>query len=170
MMKNKYIIVGGELYHYGILGMKWGQHKSKKYAKKAKIARESADEWDEIAEAEMSRGKTKAANKSKKYATKDRADADKYEKRSKELDSSDDSKTARNIKKKRVDQMSNSELKKLNERMNLEQNYRKLNPSVVSKGAKIIAGAAIATTTILTLYNNSNRLIDIGKKILSKGK
>lgn len=79
---------------------------------------------------------------------------------------SEDAKTAKNLKKKKVSEMSNTELKKLNERMNLEQNYKRLNANTVSRGMAYIAGAAVSTSTILTLHNNSERLIQLGKKYL----
>lgn len=47
-----------ELYHYGVLGMKWGVHKAKKNADKAKTARTSAREWDEIAKNAQAKGKS----------------------------------------------------------------------------------------------------------------
>lgn len=79
---------------------------------------------------------------------------------------SEDAKTAKNLKKKKVSEMSNTELKKLNERMNLEQNYKRLNPNTVKKGAAFIGTAAVATNTILNLYNNSDRIIKLGKKFI----
>lgn len=104
-----------ELYHYGVLGMKWGVRRGRK-----------------------------------------------------SRPMSDDAREASNIKKKKVSEMSNAELKKLNERMNLERNYSQLNPSAVKRGAKAVATAAVATTTVLTLVNNSEKLIKLGKKVLGK--
>lgn len=51
---------------------------------------------------------------------------------------SDDSNEAYNLKRKGVDKLSNAELKKLNQRMDLEQKYRQLNPSLISRGIKTV--------------------------------
>lgn len=77
---------------------------------------------------------------------------------------SDDAMTAERIKAKKVSQMSNAELKKLNERQNLERNYSQLNKSTIQKGIAFAATAAAVSTTAITLYNNSNKIIEIGKK------
>ena len=112
-----------ELYHHGVLGMKWGRRRARSTS-------------------------VSSSKKSRKRI-------------------SDDASEARVIKKKKVNQMSNSELKKLNERMNLEQNYSNLvkQNSKVNKGMKFVASAAVTTGTVLTLYNNSGKLIQLGKKI-----
>lgn len=81
---------------------------------------------------------------------------------------SEDAKTASELKKKKVSELSNAELKKLNERKRLEQEYSKLNPSAISKGWKYVAGAAGVMGTALAIYNNSNQLIKIGKTVGDK--
>ena len=51
---------------------------------------------------------------------------------------SDDYKTAKDIKKKKLSEMSNDEVKALVTRMQLEKQFKDLNPSVVNTGAKIV--------------------------------
>lgn len=80
-----------ELYHYGILGMRWGRRKAK-------------------------------------YTSKD------Y-------------RQAKNIRKKKVSQMTNKELDTVNRRMNLENNYRNLN-SQRNVGKKIVTAFTAGATTI----------------------
>ena len=79
---------------------------------------------------------------------------------------SDDAKEAASIKKKSVNQMSNSELRKLNERQNLERQHKQLNPSRVKRGMAVVAAIAGGMGTIAALYNNSNQLIKAGKAIV----
>ena len=86
----------------------------------------------------------------------------------KKLNTSDDAKEAARISKKHVSEMSNAELRKLNDRINLEQQYSRLNPSVIKKGAKVVATAAIVTNTLVNLYDKSDRLISIGQKLVGK--
>ena len=81
---------------------------------------------------------------------------------------SDDAREARTIKKKGVKQMSNTELKKLNERTRLEQEYSRLNPSAISKGWKMVVATAGAMGTIMAIKNNGSQIVDIGKKFLKK--
>lgn len=79
---------------------------------------------------------------------------------------SEDAKTASQIKKKSVNEMSNAELRKLTERQNLERQYRQLNPSKVKKGMTYVAAAAGTMGTLASLYNNSANLIKIGKRVV----
>lgn len=75
-----------ELMHYGVLGMKWGQRRARKNYEKAKVARESAKEWDQIARHKKSKGNAKAAATYKRNAEHDRLDAQKYEAKAKRIE------------------------------------------------------------------------------------
>lgn len=83
---------------------------------------------------------------------------------------SSDAKEAYSLKKKKVYEMSNAELRKLNERKNLERNYKQLNPNIIKKGATAVAVTAGTMGSILLLKNNSKQLIDIGKSIAYSAK
>ena len=87
-------------------------------------------------------------------------------KKNRQEDWSDDAKEASQIKKKRVSQMSNAELRKLNERQNLERQHSQLNPSAISKGIKYVTTAAAITGTALTIYANSEKIIKLAKPII----
>lgn len=114
-----------ELYHYGVLGMKWGVRRAQK---------------------QLSRIDQKA----------------------KKRNWSDDAKEAAKIQTKKISQMSNTELNKLNNRKNLERNYKQLNPNAVKKGLRVAATVAGALGTVTALYTNSGKAISMGKGIGSK--
>lgn len=76
---------------------------------------------------------------------------------------SDDAKTAASIKKKSVNEMSNAELKKVNERVRLEQEYDRLNPGTIKKGIAVAATIAGGLGTIVALKNNGTQVINMGK-------
>lgn len=81
---------------------------------------------------------------------------------------SDDAKTAATIKKKTVNEMSNAELRKLNERKQLEQTYKNLNPGAIKKGMKI-AGTIVATAgTLTSLYALGKKGVGLGKSASNK--
>ena len=109
-----------ELYHYGILGMRWGIRKSRSVSGGSK-------------------------------------------KTSKKRTASDDAKDMMSLKKKKVYEMSNAELRRLNDRQNLERTYRQNNKSKIAKGVAFVTGAAALMETGLRLYNSSSKLIEIGK-------
>ena len=116
-----------ELYHYGILGMKWGVRRAQK--KLNKIDRKSKKEnW------------------------------------------SSDATEAAKIKTKKVNQMSNAELNKLNNRKNLERNYSQLNPGVIKKGLIAAGAVAGALGTIAAIHSNGSKVISIGKDYVGKSR
>ena len=116
-----------ELYHYGILGMKWGVRRAQK--KLNRIDRKSKKEnW------------------------------------------SSDATEAAKIKTKKVNQMSNAELNKLNNRKNLERNYSQLNPGVIKKGLIAAGAVAGALGTIAAIHSNGSKVISIGKDYVSKAR
>jgi hypothetical protein len=79
---------------------------------------------------------------------------------------SDDAKTAHDIRKtKTVKQMTNAELRKLNERTQLENQYSQLRSQNITRGMAYVAAAATLMGTVANLYNNSNNLVNIGKKV-----
>ena len=83
---------------------------------------------------------------------------------------SEDAATAKALKKKKLDELSNAELKKLNERKNLEQQYKNLNPSTIKKGAKAVGSAAAVMGTAIAIYNNSHTIVKICKEVVNKMK
>ena len=87
-----------ELYHYGVLGMKWGVRRNRKSASSS----------------------TPNTNIKRKRVP------------------SEDHLQAKQLKKKKLYEMSNKELETLTRRMQLEQNYKNLNRQQISKGQKFV--------------------------------
>lgn len=54
--------------------------------------------------------------------------------------SSSDHIRSRELKKKKLSELTDEELRTLNNRLNLEQNYKRLNPSAIDIGAKLVGG------------------------------
>ena len=105
------------LYHYGVLGMKWGHRRSQA----------------ELARARAARGSSK-------------------------------------VTKESIKEMSDDELRRKLNRIQMEQQYAKLSGADVSRGKQYVdkvikAGttAAAVTTTAITLYNNTDKI----RKIVS---
>lgn len=114
-----------ELYHHGILGMKWGVRRY-----------QNAD------------GSLTAAGK-KRYGKM-----------------SNDAREAYNIKKKKVSEMSNEELRKLNNRKQLEDNYKRLNPSKakrITKTALATIGTAATIASISDMGPKYSKLLENGR-------
>ena len=98
-----------ELYHHGILGMKWGKRKSKTFSK--------------------------------------------------------DYTAVKKLRKKNIKNLSNENLKEINNRLNLESSYRQLknNRSATSRGLN-------AATKVSAIVGSSMALYKIGSKAYSSGK
>ena len=139
------------LIHYGVLGMKWGVRRRRRAAS---VNERDAKELEKA-------GFKKEADALRLLAKKQRTKADEVEARinkKKEM-------------KKNVKEMSDEELRKVVNRLQMERQYAQLSESSVSKGKeyaqKIIkAGTTVAavTTTALTIYNNVDKI----KAILEK--
>lgn len=82
---------------------------------------------------------------------------------------SKEAKEARRIKRKSVNQMTNKELQTLNRRMELESNYKRLNPSAIQRGLKYAGAASAAFGTVMALRNNSDQIIKLGRDFLEMG-
>lgn len=81
---------------------------------------------------------------------------------------SEDHITVSNLRKKKLSEMSNAEIQKVNNRTQLEQNYRRLHPSSVKKGIAIVAASAATMNTFLNLYNNSDKIVKAGRGVGNK--
>lgn len=81
---------------------------------------------------------------------------------------SDDYSSTKDLRNRSIDELSNAELKKVNERIRLEQEYSRLNPNTVKKGWKYVVATAGVMGTVVGLYNNGNQIVNIGKKAISK--
>ena len=80
---------------------------------------------------------------------------------------SEDARVASSLKKKSVKSMSNAELKKLNERTRLEQEYSRLNPSAIKKGLTVAGGIAAGLGTVVALHSNGKQVINLGKQAVA---
>lgn len=109
-----------ELYHYGILGMRWGVRRFQR--KNGRLT---------------SRGR-------KRKMSQDAIDAKK-------------------LRKKKIYEMSNDEIKTLNKRKELENNYKRLNKGQIAKGMAIVGSTAAFTASLITIKNNTPQLIKSGK-------
>ena len=121
---GEYTVVNGELYHYGVLGMKWGVRRAQRKS-------------------------------------------DRIDRKADRKNWSDDTRAVAKIKAKKVSEMSNAELKKLNERNQLEVTRRELKQKQ-NRGQRAVktfistAGTITAVTAAAAVYKKH------GTQILEK--
>ena len=131
-----------ELYHWGIKGMKWG-----------------------VRRYQNNDGTLTSEGKKRKQSK-----IDKIDKKAKRENWSDDAKTAAEIKTKNVKQMSNAELRKINERIQLEKQYSQLTKKETSKGRKLVnelVGGAAKDTAKNYISKYMKKGIDSGITYIS---
>lgn len=76
---------------------------------------------------------------------------------------------------KKTHTLTNKQLKAVNERMNLERNYNRMNPTTVKKGLKVakgVLGLATTATTVYAMYHSPSgkAAISTGKKVFESHK
>ena len=81
---------------------------------------------------------------------------------------SEDARSVGEIRTKSEKQMSNAEIRKVNERMDLERRYSQLNPGVIKKGSMKVAAATGIMATALAFYNNADRAVKTGQTVATK--
>lgn len=86
-----------------------------------------------------------------------------YTPKKKRLNVHEDSKTAYEIKKKDLSEMSNAELRKLNERQNLERQYKQNNKSKVDKGIDFMKKATAYTAVTIAFYKTGGTILKNGR-------
>lgn len=101
-----------ELYHYGILGMRWGRRKART--------------------------------------------------------SSADHVRTQKLKKKKLYQLSNNELKEYNNRKEMERKYKSFDGNMIKKGAAALATTAAIMGSVVAIKSNAPQVIEAGKSILAK--
>lgn len=79
---------------------------------------------------------------------------------------SEDHVYSRKLKKKKTFELSNQELKALNERLQLESRKNQLDPSIVDKGHKTAKNLLAISATATTALALRKPVIDLGKQII----
>ena len=91
----------------------------------------------------------------------------KERKAAKEASYSEEYKRFKTLKKKGYKNLSNQELKELNERMRLESEYKRLNPSKIKKGQKVVNATLAVAGTAASIYGlRNNPVVKLGIDVI----
>jgi len=88
--------------------------------------------------------------------------------RKKTIRTSEDFKAAAKLREKRIAEMSNEDISKVNKRMDLERRYRDLNPSRVAKGAKTAKSVLSTVGQVAAGAGAMVALVGIGNTLMKK--
>lgn len=132
-----------ELKHYGVLGMRWGRRHSGRYNGIAPGHVETFVKGKKII---VDRRAVSKAIKNKIGSQVPKK---------KEDDSSEDHKRKLDLAKKKIHQMSNIEIRTLNERLQLEKQHRDMNPKRSKKALNYVKSITATGTTIAAFYGLS---------------
>lgn len=83
--------------------------------------------------------------------------------RSKRPPASDDHKQARALKAKGVRALSTNELRELNQRLQMERQFKELNPSKLDRAAKTASKIMKDVTTMATVYSLTKKYLGRGR-------
>ena len=130
------------LKHHGILGQKWGKRNGPPYPLDASdhSASEKKAGWRKSLKKAKNAVKTSAGSRS--------------------------TKAMKRAKRKDLDKMSNSELRKTNERLELERKYSELTKGEISKGKAFAAKVASAVIVAVAIDMGRRYIKSGGKKVV----
>lgn len=135
-----------ELFHYGIKGMKWGVRRKEGPDGTVSSAVKSKSD-------DSSEGSSKGGSGGSEGSSS--------------TSSSSDSRRAADLKTRDVSQLSNQELRELNDRLNLEMNYNRLtatnNASAMDRGLKHVQTGLKVMSLATQIYQlKNNPLVQLG--------
>jgi hypothetical protein len=82
---------------------------------------------------------------------------------------SDDAKEVQALRGKHISELSNAELRKLTQRVDLETKYAKIHPSTIKKGQVAVASLIGLGTTLTTIYSlHNSKAFQAGYAIIGK--
>lgn len=94
----------------------------------------------------------------------------KWGRRKAQYNTSADHDRARQLEKKHVSEMSNKELRELNDRQQLESKHKQLNPSTIKKAVTVVTAVAAGLGAVALLHENSKKTIKAGKDVYNSYK
>lgn len=168
------------LQHHGVKGMRWGVRRKirghagpgvyigkKRQLEGAKRDLKVLDDGGHLSVGMTKKRQAALDNRDRERLNQIINKSSKVSNTKKSIQSNDHTEVS-NLRKKKLSEMSNAEIQKINNRTQLEQNYKRLHPSSVKKGIAVVAASAATMNTLLNLYNNSDKIVKAGSKVSNK--